>query len=226
VTYGYSSTDQKKSYVERFARSISKTKKVNVYLHAKPGWTSTKLLKSMESLQSSIFEEAGIVTLMVGGNDLLRSSPFLLNGNHAHLLKVADRYYQNLVEIVCLAKRPHSRFMIATLYNPFPNSMMASEYTRLVNDCVRRVARRYNLHLVDLAARFQGKESRFVEGYRRGTIKDFRIIGNPVHPNDTGHAAIARAFLETHQRTRPKQITTRGKMKRVTNRGKMKRAAN
>lgn len=214
VTYGYSSTSENKSYVQRLARSLSKTGKVNVYLHAKPGWTSTKLLKSVQTLQPSLFEEAGLVTLMVGGNDLLRSSPFLLNGNHAHLMRVADRYYQNLLEIVELAKRPNSRFIVGTLYNPFPNSVMASEYTRLVNDCVRRVAKRYGILLADIDKRFQDKEARYVEGYRRGSIRDFRIVGNPIHPNDAGHGAIAQTFLSIYRRAGMTNLSKGGKLKR------------
>lgn len=215
VTYGYSSTNHTKSYVARFARGISKQEKVNVFLHARPGWTSTKLLKVTKSLQPSLFDEAKLVTLMVGGNDLLRSSPFLLNGNHAHLMKVADRYYQNLLEIVDMVKRPQSKFIIATLYNPFPNSMLAAEYTKLVNDCVRRVARRYRLLIADVDAKFEGREERFVEGYRRGNIRDFRIVGNPIHPNDAGHGAIARVFLSVYRRAGVKDMARGGKLRRA-----------
>lgn len=215
VTYGYSATNNRRSYVQRIARSLSKQERVNVYLHAKPGWTSARLLKSVKSVQPSIFDEAKLTTLMVGGNDLLRSSPFLLNGNHSHLMKVADRYYQNLTNIVELAYRPGTRFIIATLYNPFPNSVLAEEYTGLVNDCVRRVARRYNLLLADIAARFDGKEFRFVEGYKRGSIRDFRIRGNPIHPNDAGHGAIAQGFLAMYRRAGVKDIAKGGKLKRT-----------
>jgi lysophospholipase L1-like esterase len=215
VTYGYSSTNPSKSFVQRFARGISKQEKVNVFLHARPGWTSTKLVKATKAMQPTLFDEAKIVTLMVGGNDLLRSSPFLLNGNHAHLIKVADRYYQNLVSIVEMVKRPQSKFIIATLYNPFPNSILATEYTKLVNDCVRKVAHRYRLLIADVDARFDGREVRLVEGYRRGTIRDFRIVGNPIHPNDAGHGAIAQVLMAVYRRASAKDMARGGKLKRA-----------
>lgn len=201
VTYGYSSTKEQLAFPRRLARKLSaRQRRYHVYLQAKPGWTSKQLLKSLESVQDCIWEEAKLVTLMIGGNDLLRSSPWLLNGNHDRLLRIVDRYHENVTKIVETAKRPQQKFLIATLYNPFPNSLLAEEYTDLVNEVVRRVARRHRLTVVDIASAFRGRESKFVDGYKRGSIRDFKLIGNPIHPSDEGHAAMSNAFARAYWR--------------------------
>lgn len=205
ISYGYSSTRHSRSFPQRIARSLSQAQKVNVYLQAKPGWTSRQLLKSLDAVQPCIWDEAKLVTLMVGGNDLLRASPWALNGNHGYVVRVADRYHQNLCEIVERAKRPQSKFIISTLYNPFPNSLVAEEYTALVNNAVRRVAKKYGLILVELDKAMSGKEARLVDGYKRGTIKDFRLRGNPIHPNDAGHAVIASKFVSAYRNASQRQ---------------------
>jgi lysophospholipase L1-like esterase len=206
ITHGYSASSDQTSYIHRLGVTMYRKNPPNVYLQAKPGWTSRQLLKSVKSIQEAVWNEARLVTLMIGGNDLLYSVPWLLNGGDAQIIKVADKLYQNITEIVEIAKRPHHKFIIATLYNPFPNSMRAEEFTNRVNQSIRLVAKRHGLTVADVRRAFSGREGKFIEGYRRGQLRDLRLIHNPVHPNDAGHAVIARAFQRASQRAQENRM--------------------
>jgi lysophospholipase L1-like esterase len=214
ITYGYSATSDEHTYVSRIQASLAKQQQpVNLYLHAKPGWTSRQLLKSLAKTPSCIWEEAKVITLLVGGNDMLRAAPWLLDSNPGHMVKVADAFYENITEIIQLVRRPHSVLILGTVYNPFPNSLMCEEYTDVLNRSIRLAAEREGAVLADIRRTFRNRESKLIEGYRRGQLRDMRLRGNPIHPNDAGHALIARQFLVAYHRSLAKKRGTRRKMR-------------
>jgi lysophospholipase L1-like esterase len=137
---------------------------------------------------------------MIGGNDLLRASPWLLNGSRTHILQVAERLHENMTEIVTTVKRPTNKLVVCTIYNPFPNSLIAEEYTEIVNKLIRKLAYQRHLILADVQKGFLNKEEQLIDGYKRGKIRDFKFFGNPIHPNDDGHAEIARTVLRAYRR--------------------------
>lgn len=199
ITYGYDASKDSASYVRRFVRALSGKEKVNLYLHAKPGWTSKHLVKTLPKAPECIFDEAKLVTILVGGNDLLRASPWLLNGSHKNVYSVAQRVQDNLEEIVGMVKRKTNTLIIGTLYNPFPNSVLAEEYMDTVNKAILKIAHQHHIRIADIRRVFHQREHMLIEGYKRGILKDMRFRGNPIHPNDTGHAAIAREFLRVYR---------------------------
>lgn len=201
ITYGYSSSSDQSRYVTLIQSSLAKQQPVNLFLHAKPGWTSRQLLKAARRVPDVIWAEARLVTIMIGGNDLLHAIPWLIDGNSSRLIKVADKVRENVSELVHLVKRPSSIVLLGTLYNPFPNSFLAEEYTEAINKSIRSIAQRERVHLADVRKHFYRREHEFVDGYRQGKIRDIRLIGNPIHPNDDGHEAIARVFLRTYRRS-------------------------
>lgn len=201
ITHGYSSTSEEKRFVNQVRNSLSKQQKFNLYVHAKAGWTSKQLLKSLQTVPDAIWDETRLFTLMVGGNDLLRISPWLLDGSHRPLYKAADRLYDNIVEIVELVSRPQAKFVIATLYNPFPSSLVAEECVDSLNKAIRAAARKKRLLVADIRNQYLGKEDRYIGGFKTGNIRDFRLIGNPIHPNDAGHLTIARTILRTYRQS-------------------------
>ena len=211
ITYGYSAIEEKHRFVNRIQSALSKQQPVNVLLNAKPGWTSKQLLTASRKVPDCIWAEARLITVLVGGNDLLRSIPWLLEGNAAKALRVADRVRDNVAQLVSLVKRPNSIVILGTLYNPFPNSLLAEEYTEAINKSLHSIAQREHVHLADLRKPFYRHEGRFIEGYRQGRLQDIRIRGNPIHPNDEGHEAIARVFLQTYRRIAAHNRSTRAR---------------
>lgn len=200
ITYGYSASTDGRSFVGRIRRTLSRQAKVSLYTCAKPGWTSRQLLRSVRRTPECIWDEAKLVTILIGGNDLLWSAPWLVESNPGHFLKVAGRLYDNLTEVLECVSRPTSTVILCTIYNPFPNSLLAADYTNGLNRSIRRVAKRFDLKLVNLEGVFQGREESLIDGYQRGQIRDIKFRGNPVHPNDTGHQKIARAVLSAYRR--------------------------
>ncbi|MBX6352423.1 MAG: SGNH/GDSL hydrolase family protein [Thermoflavifilum sp.] len=200
ITYGYSATEERHTFVSCIQRALSHGQRWNVYRHAKPGWTSKQLMKSLRRVPDCLWDEARLVTLLIGGNDLLRAAPWLIDGNLSYALKLAERYRVHLDEIIERVHRPGQTFLIANLYNPFPESAIVGESIRVMNDVIERAARRHDLVLVDLSATFRGREPQYIEGFRRGQLRDFRLFGNPIHPTDAGHAAIAETLLRAYRR--------------------------
>ncbi|MCF8565968.1 SGNH/GDSL hydrolase family protein [Alicyclobacillus tolerans] len=201
ITYGYSAEDENARYVNRIQSSLSRKQPVNLFLHAKPGWTSKQLLKESRKVPDVIWAEARLITIMVGGNDVLRHAPWLLDGGTTRIFKVADKLRDNLEELIDLVRGPKCTIVLGTLYNPFPKSVMVERYLDVINQSIRSVAQREKLPLADIAKHFVRREGQFIDGYKRGKMTDMRIIGNPIHPNDKGHEAIAQIFLRAYQRS-------------------------
>ncbi|GMA50420.1 spore germination lipase LipC [Alicyclobacillus contaminans] len=208
ITYGYDATAPQAGYVQRIADGLPRKEAVHVFQQAKPGWTSRSLLKSLRKVPTCLWAEARLITLLVGGNDVLRAAPWLLNGRHQSVYHVAQRLQDNLEEMVQLTKEAgfSACMVIGTLYNPFPNSVLAESYVETVNQAILHVASRHRLAVADIRARFRHHEAEYIHGYKQGTLRNMRVIGNPIHPNDAGHAAIAHAFLQAYRRsTQPRR---------------------
>jgi len=202
ITYGYNATSEDVRFVSQVQRRLTrKQNPVNLFVNAKPGWTSRQLVKSMPQVPTCLWDEAKLVTILIGGNDMIRSAPWILDGNHERCVKIADALQRNLFEIVKTVKRPRTKIFIGTLYNPFPNSLPAEEGVRMLNGAIRHVAIRRGIHLVDVGRLFYHREEELIDGYRRGDIRDMRLRGNPIHPNDKGHVVIADAFLLAYRKT-------------------------
>lgn len=221
ITYGYSASCDAQSFVARVRRTLAKQQPVSLYLSAKPGWTSRQLRKAVLKAPECIWDEARLVTILVGGNDLMWSAPWLVDSNPAQLLRVTERLYDNLTEIVECVARPRSTLLVGTLYNPFPNSLLSEEYTVALNKSIRRVVQQKGVHLIDIHQPFLSHEAELIDGYRNGQIRDLRLRGNPVHPNDAGHAVISKTVLTAYRRVNANRRTARRRGKplnRVTGR--------
>ncbi|SIS71049.1 SGNH/GDSL hydrolase family protein [Alicyclobacillus vulcanalis] len=205
ITYGYGASAPEKRFADRLRARFARQMRTTLHVQAKPGWTARQLFKSLQDLPACIVEEAEIVTLMIGGNDLLRSAPALLTHRRDVLEDVMRRTEEDVERLVEWCKRPHSTFGIATLYNPFPNFSLAEDVTQAYNDRVRRIALRHGLVVVEAYKAFRGHEQEFVEHYRSGQFRDLRLFRNPIHPTDEGHEALAKSFFQALQRARSKE---------------------
>lgn len=204
ITYGYGATVPENSYAQRLKAQFSRHARVSMHIQAKPGWTSQQLLKSLRDVPSCIFDEAEIVTLMIGGNDLLKNTPVLFHPSAQKMAEVCEKSRSNIEAIIDIANRAYNTFTIATLYNPFPRFDVANSLTSQFNDMIRSIAVRHRLLVAETGKLYRGREADYVENFRTGSLRDVRLFGNPVHPTDEGHAAIYRAFYRTLQRARQK----------------------
>ncbi|MCL6548631.1 MAG: SGNH/GDSL hydrolase family protein [Alicyclobacillus sp.] len=216
ITYGYSASSPDRRYVARLQRSLRQP--VSLFVQARPGWTSKQLLRSLPRVPACIWDEAKLITILIGGNDLLVSAPWLLDGRSGRIFKVAERLYDHLTDIVRFVRRPQSTVIVGTLYNPFPNSLLAREYFHILNQTIRLAADREQVVLADVAAQFSDQEAELIDGFRRGTLRDLRLIGNPIHPNDAGHEAIAQSLLAAYRRTVTHQRAVRPKVRAAARR--------
>ncbi|MBX5435818.1 MAG: SGNH/GDSL hydrolase family protein [Alicyclobacillaceae bacterium] len=211
ITYGYCATSPERRYVARMQRALRQP--TSLFVQARPGWTSRQLLRTLRRVPECIWDEAKLVTILIGGNDLLVSAPWLLEGHPGRTFKVAERLYVHLTDIIRYVRRPQSTVIVGTLYNPFPNSLLAKECFHVVNETIRLAAQRERVAVADVAARFANREADLIDGYRRGTLRDLRLIGNPIHPNDAGHEVIASTMLAAYRQAAGAPRTERARMR-------------
>ncbi|WP_203114986.1 SGNH/GDSL hydrolase family protein [Alicyclobacillus sp. TC] len=211
ITYGYSATNPNHNFVSLIHRKGFSPIQPNLFILARPGWTSKQLLKSILRTPEVIWDETRYVTLWIGGNDAIRAMPFVLSGDFAPLRRVAERLRANLSSMIQHIRRPKMQIYVANLYNPFPNSHLAEEAIHLLNDAIAGVARQEGVKLVDMYRSLHGRESLAIEGYRRGVLQDVRLRGNPIHPNDDGHRWIAETWLKAISPSRSLSASKRQK---------------
>ncbi|WP_164779564.1 SGNH/GDSL hydrolase family protein [Paenibacillus kobensis] len=175
------------------------TDEVSMQVHAKPGWTSDRLMQSISRSRDRLCEETRLVTLVIGGNDVIRYTLPLLTGNTSGLSRAAEQLSSNIRSIVSLVSHPGTTILIGTLYNPFPNWWVMEKTTQIINQHIRRLIEWDNVHLLDLEHLFKGNEKEWIDGYKKGRFLDLRPIGNPIHPNLKGHEAIAEEVVRVYQ---------------------------
>ncbi|UOF90540.1 SGNH/GDSL hydrolase family protein [Fodinisporobacter ferrooxydans] len=207
ITFGYNCTNEKYYYTNIIFDSLKKSEPfLHQYVLAKPGWRISHLQKAVDKVPGCLWDETKYVTILIGGNDLLRAFPMLLH-NENRLTGYAQSFQKELDTLLQKIKRPRMKIVLGTLYNPFPKSILAETCIQAFNDVVYRMGKRHRVKVVDLYRSFQVNEKRLIDGFRRGDLKDFKFFrGNPIHPTNLGHAKIASMYLKSiHKQTAPKK---------------------
>ena len=127
-----------------------------------------------------------VVTLSVGGNDLLR----VADDTDAERESALARYAENLDRILkelAGSSDPAPRIGVLALYNPAPGSF-TDEWTGRLNETIREVAERNGVAVAAADEAFRGHEAEYARNARYPW---------DIHPTDAGHAALAQAFAET-----------------------------
>lgn len=143
-------------------------------------------------------QRAQVITLLIGGNDLLRTFLlFRLNRRSTVLTSALLSYRANLHRIISHIRLLSSApVFLLNQYNPFPHSSLATTWMDSFNRQITVTADDWGLSLVDIHDQFSGKEHQLIDGFRTGTLADLPLIGNkPVHPNNRGHQVIAAAVV-------------------------------
>ena len=131
-----------------------------------------------------------VVTLSLGGNDLLR----VANGTDGEREAALTRYAQNLDRILkslSSTPDPKPRVSVLALYNPAPGSF-TDEWVGRLNETIREVAARNRAAVAPGDEAFRGHETEYARHARYPW---------DIHPTDGGHEALARAFAEAMPRT-------------------------
>lgn len=152
------------------------------FIGSYPDKESSQLARAEQTLEKN---PNAIVTLSVGGNDLLRAA----DGTHADREAAITRYGENLDLILTKledASNPAPRISVLALYNPAPGSPTDAWIGRL-NAQIRTVARENGAAVAAGDEAFRGHEREYVHHDRHQW---------DIHPTDKGYAALARAFLE------------------------------
>jgi lysophospholipase L1-like esterase len=174
-------------FVQRYQQLAKKSLCRHVFLEvfAKPGATSQEILKIMSSprVQQGI-KEASIITLSVGGNDLIKASKVFLEKKDQEILKKAlieckdnvNSIIETMRELKTKAHQPYV-IRILDLYNPFPDSVLAEKWIGIANRHLRGLANE-NVMVANVHSAFKGKEIEY-------------LSPDKVHPNAKGYQVIA-----------------------------------
>ncbi len=139
--------------------------------------------------EAALRENPGaVVTLSLGGNDLLR----VADGTDAEREAALARYAENLDRILKdlgSASDPEPCVSVLALYNPIPVGF-TEEWVGRLNETIREVAGRNGAAVAAGDEAFRGHEAEYA----------LHVL-HPwdVHPTDRGHEALARAFAEASE---------------------------
>ena len=172
------------------------------------GWTSQDLLDALrndEAMRTAV-TDADLVTLDIGGNDLLHALPAYLNGTcggddglqclHDAADDFAQRWDDLLDAVVDLRDGEAAGVLTLDLYQPFPHDERLGEHLdRLrpsldaVNAAIHAGAEARDLPVATVFAAFHGPD-----GLAEPAL-DGLISVDGLHPSNDGHRRIAEALL-------------------------------
>ncbi len=196
MSYGYS--DYFSSYLDREGKLKSYHKDFAV-----SGYRITDLKHQLEtnqiittknttlSLKKSL-RDAQLVTLSIGGNDLLSDlniSTIDINLlEEEEILKVIDHMTDNLDDLLReLRKYAKRDFILIGCYNPFPNSTLPmNRLFSYLNNKVREICDQYDIDYIDTYTIFKNNPD---------------YLPNPtnIHPSVDGYEAIAQEIIKLYE---------------------------
>ncbi len=147
----------------------------------RPGVSSRQVLDHQVSQVIEAFKPT-VITLTVGGNDLLR----ILKGKNAGL--VLSEFQTNFTLILQNLRTalPDARIVVSNLYT-IPQIPGADQVVPVFNNIVAGVASAFNVPVADVYNAFQGSQGLLLIE-RRGAAPD------EVHPTNAGYRVMAQAF--------------------------------
>jgi len=172
--------------------------------YGKIGVTSNQLRKEIlnnRELREDL-QKASVVTITIGGNDLLgQVLPILATGKTAQLEKGRRQLADNLAVILAeVRKLTQAPVYISDIYNPFnPKKWQYKKvepWIKKYNQTIYDIAWRQGVGVAPVYETFQGHEYRKKDGF---------IGADSVHPNDAGYEALSEAFWRVTKNNLPVQ---------------------
>ncbi|MFD2169569.1 SGNH/GDSL hydrolase family protein [Tumebacillus lipolyticus] len=197
ITAGRSATSPRYAYPSLIVQSLQQQRRgAQGCVFAHDGWTSGALAGALPFGLEAI-RRATTVSIWVGGNDLLRAAISLAVGS-AHFQSVLvnrlARYASNLEQIVNAVRANSSAcIVLCTQYNPFPRSPVAVAAIQQLNGATIQRSKALSTELAPAHEWFEGNQPALIQGYHTGRVEDaLASFRRPIHPNNAGHAVIAR----------------------------------
>ncbi|ASS74403.1 hypothetical protein CIG75_04990 [Tumebacillus algifaecis] len=197
ITAGLNATSYSLAYPSLIVQGAKKRgKEAALRVVAHNGWTSGALVAALPYALDAV-RRSTTVTIWIGGNDLLKAAIAIVGQGRPVKAAVAGlltSYGHNLEQIVStIGRHSSARVVLCTQYNPFPNSPVALEAVGALNSVTEQAAKRLHTELAPVHSWIEGNQPTLIEGYRTGRIEDaLQLFRRPIHPNNAGHAVIAR----------------------------------
>ena len=193
LSAGYGAVPTTQGFVFRLyqMRVIDKLNNMIFCAAAVPGAASSDVLKYQVPQVPLFFKDTGlpyrkVVTLTVGGNDLLTVIEKSADPN-----LVVGSYAKNLGDILgTLTAKGDVQVYVGNLYDPKLPAPGADLLIQAMNQVMVQVAANFpSVVIVDVYSAFQGR-SGLLLSERPGSAPD------QIHPTDAGYAVMARAFAD------------------------------
>jgi lysophospholipase L1-like esterase len=201
-------------FVKLYHRMTQQTlqRPVSINKVARIGATTLDMLKSIEvnnSLHRSI-DQADIITITIGGNDLIRAAKeYVKTGDQSLFQEALENCKRNVREILSeihkIKLRKTNRYIIrlVNLYNPYPHIKEADVWVRA-----------FNMHLQS----FEGWSVRVADVYSVFLGRERELLfWDGKHPNAEGYKVIANTDMSITRFGLPKAANCYTSMIRRTN---------
>jgi len=201
ISAGEGASDKAKSYAEL----IKSAKGFVLANFAVPGHASEDLLKILAENEDAVkaIQEAGIINLSIGGNDLLHSNVItlvlrlLILGDKSAADEYIDMFRVNFAVVIEKIRElnPDALFIVQTLYNSMEGVPVVAGAYEVAIVKLNQVYRDYlaahpgAYELADVYAAFKGREG--------------LVFRDRIHPSDAGHEMIARVLTAVIDETAP-----------------------
>ncbi|MEW9502672.1 GDSL-type esterase/lipase family protein [Jeotgalibacillus marinus] len=178
-------------FVERYA-GLTRGKlnmPVRLYKHDKVGATTSDLLQSLRSddYNKTVLRHADIITVTIGGNDLIQAGKaFLQNKDENVLFQALDTSIKNISAIITILNELVSKYegpfiiRLTNLYNPLPQVPQADIWVQKFNEHLQGFSSISNLKVANIYSIFKGNTKTL-------------LSSDGIHPNQQGYDQMARA---------------------------------
>lgn len=178
-----------RGFVDSFRLKVEQDLNVPVHLiqAGTNGATTSELLQTMESdslIQRDI-QQADIITMTAGGNDLIQAAiPFFYQNDPAFLKAALQTYETNykkmMLQIEALRQGIGTPYLMVLvgLYNPLPQVPDAAYWVQRFNLFLRKLEQPH-IVVVQVYDSFVGQDTRY-------------LADDAIHPNESGYDELAR----------------------------------
>jgi lysophospholipase L1-like esterase len=217
ASFSLNDAENKYGYVYYFrdflAKKFSCVKLIN---RAVRGFASSDLLYQLQTDETTrkAVKKANLVTIGIGGNDLLKcfpQPPLTIPACLSNGVATFARNWPMIMEEIRKNIRSHAEILVMTLYNPFrgddPNFGTAELFIRQINQVIKANRCKFQYKVVDVHADFLGQFTN-TNQWKVCTWTHFcepEIPPNP-HPTDSGHLEIARLHELTYLKNHPNKL--------------------